>query len=218
MPAPSDPKAITTPKHSVELAAAQKGPVRLRFVRSKTDANITMVGLALDYSKAEAPSRAYYADYCDVVGARAGYSLFFGKLVAGTNRLRTEVEIAFPEDMFVRQLWASTRSIHASVEAAWKQKPLEPVNAPTETDKVQTFVSNNVFMAILGEESLLDFFYIAPSEVHFFRTGHRSEVLLEPVIRITLPTSLVFEFLEKCRRFVDKIPEIESILKEEFPE
>jgi hypothetical protein len=169
--------------------------------------------LAVDYSKAESPDRAYYADYCDVLKGRAGYSLFFGKLITGSFRLRTKVEIAFPEDMFARQLWGSSRSLHETAKKVWDRSPLGTVEKLTDTDTVQTFRANNVMIAMLGEESLLDFYYIAPSEVHFVRLGQRSQVLLEPVIRVTLPSAMVYEFLEKCRVFAEKIPGIDDILK-----
>jgi len=152
------------------------------------------------------------------VKARSGYSFFFGKLVPGTATLRTKVEVAFPEDMFVQQVWRSSRSLHDTARTIWEKAPLEPVTAVIETDKVQAFRANNVFMAMLGEESLMDFYYIPPSEIHFVRSGQRSHVHMEPVIRVSLPSAMVYEFLEKCRIFIEKIPGIDDILSMEIPE
>ena len=83
------------------------------------------------------------------------------------------------------------------------------------SDVVHTSRSNNAFMATLGEEGILDFYYIAPSDIHFVRLGRRSQVNLEPVIRISLPSPLVLEFLDRCQDLVTKMPEAEAIMKRE---
>jgi hypothetical protein len=145
-----------------------------------------------------------------VVKARFGHSLFFGKLIPGTIDLRTKVEISFPSDMFRRQLWASSRELHETARKVWEKSRSEPLRGARDTDKVQTFRSNNVFIAMLGEESLFDFYYIAPSEVHFVKAGQRSHVHLDPVIRISLPSPLVFEFLEKCRILLEELGELDD--------
>jgi hypothetical protein len=211
-----DQRSTTATSQAVELVGEQKGAVRIQMLRAGGRTDVSLIQFALDFSKADPPDRAYYADYCDVVKARSGYSLYFGKLISGTIQLRTKVEIAFPEDMFVRQLWKSSRDLHDTARKIWEKAPLEELRGAHDTDKVQSFRANNVFMALLGEESLFDFYYIAPSEVHFVRTGQRSQVHLEPIVRITLPSSMVFEFLEKCRIHIEKIGLVDDmdILKE----
>lgn len=215
-----DQRSTTAKNQTVELVGEQRGAVRLQMLRAEGETDVSVVQFALDYSKADAPDRAYYADYCDVVKARSGYSFYFGKLIPGTIDLRTKVEIAFPSDMFREQLWRSSRGLHETARRIWEKSPLENLPGARDTDKVQTFRANNVFMAMLGQESLFDFYYIAPSEVHFVRTGQRAQVHLEPVIRIALPSPMVYEFLEKCSRHIAEAGEPEgvddkSIIKEE---
>jgi hypothetical protein len=70
-------------------------------------------------------------------------------------------------------------------------------------------------MAMLGEEAILDFYYIAPSEIHFVKAGQRNRVNLDPVIRISLPSPLVLEFLDKCDDLVSQMPEAQRIIKRE---
>jgi hypothetical protein len=190
------------------------------MIRAEGQADVSIVRYALDYSKADTPDRAYFADYCDVAKARFGYSLFFGKLIPGTIQLRTKIEIAFPADMFLRQLWESSRELHKLAKKIWdKSSTAEMMPGAIDTDKVQTFRANNVFIAMSGEESLFDFYYIAPSEIHFVRTGQRSEVHLNPVVRVTLPSPMVYEFLEKCREYAEELEQSDdmSILEEESP-
>jgi hypothetical protein len=54
-------------KHGA-LAVPSKSPLLFRVVKS--DAHSALVELGVDYSKAQVPDRAYYADYCDVVKDR----------------------------------------------------------------------------------------------------------------------------------------------------
>lgn len=170
--------------------------------------------MGIDYSRADVPERAYYADYCDVQKARVGYSLLFGKLIPGTSKLRTKVEVSFPEDMFRRQLWGTSRDFHETVRTAAEKTKLPPVENVEDTDKVQTFRSNNVFMGMWDGESLADFYYISPRDIHFLRIKKKAEVSLEPVVRIVMATALLYEFLEKCRPYAEGSPSEVEILKE----
>jgi hypothetical protein len=68
-----------------------------------------------------------------------------------------------------------------------------------DTDKVQTFRANNVFMGAFGEESVMDFYYLSPRDMHQATQGKKEgNFTLEPVIRVAMGTVLIFEFLEKC--------------------
>ena len=161
--------------------------------------------IGIDYAKAEVPERFYYADYCDVQKARGGYSLLFGKLEPGTQKLRTKIEVAYPVEMFRLQLWGNSRDFHAIVRTAAGKVDFPPIEQVEDTDKVQSFRSNNVFMASWGEESVLDFYYISPRDIHYVRHQQAREIALEPVVRVVLPTALMFEFLEKCRPYAEEL-------------
>jgi hypothetical protein len=191
--------------------AQQRGPVRVRLV----DAGASQVlQLAVDFEKAEIPDRAYFSDYTEVVRARSGFSFFFGKLIPQQSALRTKVEISFPRESFMQQLWASSRKFHETVRATVaKMPPIEAITNVEETDKVQTFRSNCVFMAVLGEEALMDFYYIPPSDIHYVRTGQRHSVNLQAVIRISLATPILYGFLQQCGAEIERDPSLEAILE-----
>ena len=189
-----------------------QGPVRLRVIQTSPTENT--VELRVEYDKAEVPARAYYADYCDVVKGRSGISLLFGKLKPGTSVLRNKVEIVFPEQMFVRQLWKNSRQLHEKTREEFERRPLEPITDLTDTDNVQAFRANNVMMIGAADEAMMDFYYIAPTEIHYAFTKKRNEIALDPVIRIVLSGSLVFELLEKCEKITKQIPNFERILEE----
>ncbi|MGA2769386.1 MAG: hypothetical protein ABSG26_01090 [Bryobacteraceae bacterium] len=182
--------------------AQSKGPVRLRFIE---DGRGTFIELGVDYERAEVPDRRYFADYCRVVEARAGIGLVFGRLAPGNAALRTKVEISYPETLFVRGLWNSSRAFHESLQNDFSTKRLAPIPEPQDTEKVQGFRANNVFMAAIGDDSIMDFYYIAPPDIHFVRIGRRADVYLEPIIRIALPTALMLEFLEQCKPHAERL-------------
>lgn len=195
------------------IEPTQSGPVRIRIGEGKADQGL--IEMWLDYEKAEVPSRAYFADYLDVVEGRADVTLIFGRLVPGSQALRTQVEISFPRDSFVGQLWKGSRDMHELLRKNPNLLRLPSLEEVTLSAIVHTSRANNVFMATLGEEAILDFYYIAPSEIHFVRMGRRNQVNLEPVIRVSLPSPLVLEFLDKCDGLVSKMPETGLLVKKE---
>jgi len=194
---------ISAPQRVIQ---ASSGPVQLRVVEKAADHSVMELGI--DYSRADVPDRAYYADYCDVQQGRVDFSLLFGKLIPGSNTLRTEIEIAFPQEMFIGQLWGSSRDFHPIVAQLAEKRPLQPLEDVVPTDKVQTFRANNVFMGVWGYDAVLDFYFISPRDMHFLRTQDSTSVALEPVIRVVVGTALLAEFLDKCKVYVDRITAI----------
>jgi hypothetical protein len=197
---------------NVAIEPTGSGPVRIRITAGKDGQGL--VEMWLDYEKADVPPRAYFADYVDVQTGRADVTLIFGRLVPGTKKLRTQVEISFSRDSFVAQLWKSSREFHEGLKKCPNFR-LPLLEGVAYSDTVHTSRANNVFMAKLGEEAILDFYYIAPSEIHFVKMGRRDQVNLDPVIRISLPSPLVLEFLDKCDDLVSQMPEAQPIIKRE---
>lgn len=201
---------FTSPNTAIEPAGS--GPVRIKITEGSGGQGL--IEMWLDYEKADVPSRAYFADYVDVQEGRADITLIFGRLVTGSKKLRTQVEISFSRDSFVAQLWRSSRVLHNLLTSNAELR-LPSLDGIAYSETVHTSRSNNVFMAALGEEALLDFYYIAPSDIHFVKMGRRNQVALDPVIRISLPTPLVLEFLEKCDQLVSQMPDAQRIIKRE---
>ncbi len=191
------PKSLAVPRPT------GLGPLQVRVVSS--DSQSLTVELGVDYSKAQVPEHAYYADYCDVRKARIGVSLTFGKLEPGTNRLRTKIEIAFPEHLFALQLWQASRAFEETVRKLVGEKKLTPIKVEGDAGKVQTFRSNNAFMGTWGDDAVLDFYYISPRDMHeVLATRQKTTADLQPVVRVAMDTALMLEFLEKCEPIVDK--------------
>src|SRR5579871_2583331 len=150
MPGEMTKHAVLVKKAMFEVGG--HGPVRMRVLQAGPTENL--VELLVEYDKAEVPQRAYYADYCDVVKGRSGISLLFGKLKPGTSALRNKVEIVFPEDLFVRQLWKNSRQLHEKTREQFERRPLQPITDLIDTDAVQAFRANNVMMLGMGDEAL----------------------------------------------------------------
>lgn len=167
-----------------------------------------MVEVGVDYSLAPVPNFHYDADYCDVLESRTGVVLVFGKLRTGEDALRTKIEIEFSGENFAKLVWGSSRLVHEAVKRLSQGKNLAPMIHPKETEKVQCFRANNVFMAVLPSEAVLDFFYISPGDIHFAQMKKKSEVVLEPVVRVLISTPLLYEFLEQCRPLGEKFTAI----------
>jgi hypothetical protein len=193
------------------LEVSGKGPVRLRLIA--VDKTTSAVEIGVDYALAPLPHLHYDADFCDVKESRTGIVLIFGKLRAGTNHLRTKIEIAFSSEYFAKQVWGTSRALHETVRKLSTGKELVNIEEPEDIEKVQCFRANNVFMAVLSSEAVLDFYYLSPGEVHLAQNKNKSDVVLESVVRVVVGTPLLFEFLEKCRPLGERLTEI--IEKEE---
>jgi hypothetical protein len=194
------------------LASTSKRPVSIRLVHASP--GLTTVEMSVDYRGVDAPNRAYFADYCDVQKGRISYSLVFGKLEIGGSVLRTKIEVTFPRELFLRLLWGTSRGIHEILAKLPLQK-LEPIKPNLNTDKVQTFRANNLFMGMWGEDAVLDFYYMSPKAMGELNLQPKVEADLEPIIRVAMDTALLYEFLEKCRPFVEERSEASSLVSVE---
>jgi hypothetical protein len=191
------------------LEVSGKGPVRLRVVQ--LSATTASMEIGVDYAQAPVPLLNYDADFCDVVQGRPDIVLVFGKLKAGSEELRTKIEITFSNEYFFRQLWRGSRDLQKTIETMAKGESLSPIDSLKDTEKVQCLRANNVFMAVLGGEAVLDFYYISPGDIHYARLKQKKEIALDPVVRVVVSLHLLLEFLNKCKPFGES-------LKTRFPE
>jgi hypothetical protein len=190
-------------KEGAALEVSGRGPVRLRVTPINSASSMLEIGV--DYSFAPVPDLRYDADYCDVAESRTGVVLSFGKLRARESQLRTKIEISFSTENFINAVWRNSRSLQEVVHKLSEGKTLAPIHEPLDSDRVQCFRATNVFMAVLSSEAVLDFYYISPGDVHLARTKKKTEVALEPVVRVIVSTPLLYEFLEKCKPLAEKL-------------
>ena len=182
------------------LRATDHGPVRLKLEPVGSDQ--AKVLFSVDYSRAPVPDLSYFADYCDVRRRRSWVDLIFGKLTDSGTELRTKVEIAFPDSFFSRQLWGSSGSLRETMTKFVGENAITPFRIPESKEKVQTFRANNVFIALQGEESVLDFYYLSAKELYMVRNYPERESTLLPVIRVCTDTFLLEAFFRLCEPLV----------------
>ena len=159
----------------------------------------TSICLQVDYADAPAPTDYYVADYFYVENAGPNVLMVFGKM-EGSDKLRTKLEVFFPASHFVNQLWKSSRDFHQSMRdyvAKFDYQPGTPGQRGLVAEKSQTLHSNNVFMAISGGDSMMDFYYISPREM-YYRPRRKQAINLEPLARVIISPPLLLGFLNEC--------------------
>jgi hypothetical protein len=191
-------------KSGVNLAASTGSAAKASFGQGSVGA-FTLVQVNVDYTIAPIPTQAYLADYVAVRPHRTGFVLVFGKLNGAGDALRTQIEVIFPKQTFNSQLWQSSVPLRDTLfklngVTANMSRPELP-----DAEKTQTVAANNVFMATTLEEAVLDFYYLSPRGIFFANVTQSNDVGdLEAVIRISTDASLLREFLDRCKPYVEE--------------
>lgn len=189
----------------------RQGPVRY-VVHDTPDGQPRMLTLGVAYDEAPVPEHYYVADYYQVIISDFSVLLIFGKLDhPQLGRLRNKIEIYFPVENFVRQLWNTSRTFQTSLEnyvATNKAKPVEPSTVSAETDKVQTLQSNNALMVQATGDCIIDFFYISPKDL-WLKPIKSEPIGMEALVRVMVTASVMLGFLHECdkaaRELIDKL-------------
>ena len=186
-----------------------KGPVRY-IVHRSGQPNSSEVSISVDYTEVPVPQLYYVADFFEVHDLGTSVLLVFGKRDGPqTSRLRTKLEVYFPINLFVAQLWASSRVFHKSLQEELAQQDLASPSLPSIGDdgaeKVQTIQANNVLIARTGWEAVLDFYILSAREIAL-KTRKKKPVALEPLARINfISLTLLLEFLNECDRVAEPL-------------
>jgi hypothetical protein len=177
-----------------------------------------MLTLGVAYDEAPVPEHYYVADYYQVIAGDFSVLLIFGKLDhPKVDRLRNKVEIYFPVENFVRQLWSSSRQFQASLAkyvADNKAAPVKPGNVSAETDKVQTLQSNNALMVQATGDCIIDFFYISPKDL-WLKPIKSEPIGMEALVRVMVTASVMLGFLHECDGAAQELVEKLGINMEE---
>jgi len=171
-----------------------------------------MLSLGIAYDEAPVPEHYYVADYYQVIPGDFSVLLIFGKLDhPQVGRLRNKVEIYFPVENFVRQLWNSSRTFQTSLEkyvVTNKAEPVRPSNISAETDKVQTLQSNNALIVQSTGDCIIDFFYISPKDL-WLKPMKSEPIGMEALVRVMVTASVMLGFLHECdkvaKELIDKL-------------
>jgi hypothetical protein len=187
----------------------RQGPVRY-VVQETTEGQPGVLTLGVAYDEAPVPDHFYVADYYQVIVNDFSVLLIFGKLDhPQLDRLRNKLEIYFPVENFVRQLWNSSRKFQISLEtyvADNKAKAVEPSKVSAQTDKVQTLQSNNALMVQATGDCIMDFFYISPKDL-WLKPIKSEPIGMEALVRVMVTASVMLGFLHECDRAAQELIE-----------
>jgi hypothetical protein len=182
------------------------GPVRYKIQSVKDGIQTAM--LAIDYSDAPVPPHYYVADYYEVANRDPQILLTFGKLnYPNENQLRNKLEIDFPAQLFIMQLWNSAVLFHKALRAFVQQfgyQPIKPGSISEPVEKVQTLHSNNALMIQSGGECMVDFFYLSPRDMAL-KMPKSESVLLEPLVRVIVSPNLLLGLLDACEPIAETL-------------
>ena len=191
-----------------KLAKAQQivgdWPIRYKTVGSKENPALMM---QIDYEQAPVPAHYYTADYFQLEPLETQVLIIFGKLDhPQKDRLRNKIEIYFPADAFVQQLWKSSRDFEKSLAGfidKAKTQIVGPSSFPPVTDKVQTLQSNNVLMVLSTNQTMMDFFYISVKDL-WLRPQRNQPIGMEALVRVMCEPPMLMGFLQEASKIVDR--------------
>jgi hypothetical protein len=179
------------------------GAVRYRTANSAEGQ--LFVAFQVDYSAARVPEHFYVADYLEVHNIDPVVLLVFGKRIApDVDDLRNKLEVYFPSQHFVTQLWRGSRDFHKALRGWCAEFQLNAVSAPpikSSTATVKTIHANNALMVLAGGESLIDFFYLSPKDVSL-KAPKGEDIQLMPLVRVLLAPNLLLGLLNACEPIV----------------
>ena len=194
----------------------RSGPVR--YVVQETGGKTSMISLGVAYEEAPEPANYYVADSYQIIEQGLDVLMIFGKIDhPNLQKLRNKIEIYFPAEMFVRQLWHGSRDFESTLGNYVEQIHMQAVGPSAvslEADKVQTFHSNNVLMVLSGGHCIMDFFYISAKDL-WLKPPKNEPIGIEALVRVIVPATFVLGFLRECDKIAKDLMEKLGIKIEE---
>ncbi|HYB61248.1 MAG TPA: hypothetical protein VEH50_07195 [Methylomirabilota bacterium] len=195
-----------SPKLAKQSGFIGSGPVTYRLLGQPNAPSA--IQLKVDYSAAPEPQNFYFSDYFRVVDLDPEILFVFGKRERPEGeRLRNQLEIYFPAQQLVGQLWKSIPVFYKKLREFAEQKGLSPVragSADSVPEKAQVLRSNNAYMAQLGTEALIDFFDISLTNL-LVATRAQRPIRIEALVRVSMSVNLLWGFLSECEPIAERM-------------
>lgn len=165
------------------------------------DDGSSAVTMMVDFERAPTPSHTYVADFSAVSRTESDVLIVFGKInLPVAKSLRNKIEMYFPGQPFVYQLWKSSRKLHEMLLKSAAEKgniARNPDVATSETEKVQTMAANNALIVVGGGQCMIDFFLVSAKDL-WIKTRKGDPLDMEALVRVYLNERLLLEFLDRC--------------------
>lgn len=159
-----------------------------------------------------APSNVYDADFAWIVHRPGALSLFFAKRRIGENNsLRTRLEVRYPPENLVKNLWPRTRDFHDRLQkfiAKWPKDEERDQQNPMKwaAEKDHSEWANFETIAHAGTEASLDFYLLPPWGVAQFCMGRgSSQLTVVPIVRVQMTVFELGRLLDSAAEVVTNI-------------
>lgn len=173
---------------------------------------------SVDLGEAEVPDKTYFAVECGVDYARGLVRLMFCQPKLNGKSFRSMVLIT----MSPTSIANFSRSLEGIKDPSLEdivsknmiqERDLLPV-PDEEPESTAELNANIAAIAIHGSETCLDFYSAGPfSHLHAQRSGSK-ELVLEPIVRITVGTAVMISLRNHLRKLTDQLAEQGEVAKE----
>lgn len=172
--------------------------------------------ITIDMAKLPTPTQVYDADYAWIEHRPGDLRMFFAKQSRNDSAtLRTRLELRYPPENLVFQLWHNSREFHAKMRAfadKWPQDRTRDEVSPERMPaaKEHSEWANFEAMAHAGTEASIDFYTVPASGIARFIAGQGSAGLkMVPIVRIQMT---IFELTRLLDSMEPVVAEIQSYL------
>jgi hypothetical protein len=164
------------------------------------------IQISVDFSKIAPPAAYFYADCVriDVDNQNRMATLVFGHRAESGDRLADRVEIVMPFNALFGTFWQSVKPIEQTVDKLLEgfgeihEAPTIARGATERTKPAPPLFANVVFVATAEGETSLDFYHLAPREVHLAKT-QRTDMNLQTTVRVIASTLLTKQLFNLIR-------------------
>ena len=178
-----------------------KGPVRYR----QSGGPESPLAIGIDFRFARSPESYTYADCVSLKNDKETgiSSILFGQTDKNSVKGIESIRIVMPSSSLFGQFVPSAKGVEEALASQLKALKLQSANrqVPAEAVVRATRFANCIFLATSVGEGALDFYYMPGRDIHFARL-YRSEIDLEPLIRVIMPLPVLQYLFELCRPFV----------------
>jgi hypothetical protein len=178
--------------------------------------NQEQIQIRVDFSQVPSPPNYYYADslHLGVDQEQRMVILSFGQRNPNTDKFSNRIDVVMPLKSLIGSFWLSSRPVETTLdkllEASGLTGETRPISSPDT--EAMTLFANMIFLAVGDGESTLDFYHLAPREVHLAKT-QKKDMELEPTVRVIMSSVLTKHFFNTLRPYAEGASDSAPVLE-----
>lgn len=169
---------------------------------------ISAVTLSIDFERVPEPEHSYIADYFEVHRTDSDVLMIFGKMdFPSETELRNKIEIYFPFQTFMHQLWKSSRVMKQTLRENFEKRgktAKSQGNLHTPGAKAQTLAANNALIVNTGGQCVMDFFLISAKDI-WLKTKKGEPLNVSAIVRVFMSEHILLGFLNRCDEVAEEL-------------